>query len=231
MDLVFFPDCNPAERFNKWQELGGRLQGEKGVGCGLNTLAFLDVLTRQDAEEKVGELAVIKKEKGPACKGTSFKELIDFVSNIPGSIAEKEMLFDTPAELASIMNVIENSLPANSCTIVKFNSKADPEMGHTIVISKDASGTLMTIDPQWEKLRSREAACSKPPPCEFDKGFFNAYHTYSRSVSLMVRVPEPGKGGRRTRRMRRMQRRSTKKRMKNVSREYKNVSAGVFYRL
>jgi hypothetical protein len=220
MDLVVFPNCNPVKRYETWMDLGGRLQGQRGIGCGLNTLAFLEVLTRPDAETKVGELATIKKEKGPACKGTSFKELINFVYThleTPRSIAEDVRSFGTPAELARILNTLEASLPANSCTIVKFNSKEDPEIGHTIVISKDANGTLLTIDPQWEKLRSREKTCSTtlPTPCAFDEKFFNAYHAYSQSVSLMVYGPEPRRGGKKTRRQqrkRRQQRRETTRR-------------------
>ena len=225
--LASFTDCNPVERYRAWVEAGGVLRGEKTIGCGINTLAFLDVLFRPDAEYLVGDLRAKKAaEKWTArrCKGTSFKELIDYVyawhdQNAPGTlrreaITEQVVPIDTQAELTLVLNTIENNLPANSCTIVKFNSKADPELGHTIVISKDASGTLMTIDPQQGGLRARPLTCGVDlaMPCSFDTGFFNAYRTNYQSASLMVMYVEPGEGGRRTRRRRRRKNRTLRRR-------------------
>jgi hypothetical protein len=234
MGLVFFPDCNPVERYNKWLESGGVLRGEKAIGCGINTLAFLDVLFRPDAEYLVGDLRAKRAAEKWTCrkvKGTPFKELIDYVyawneQNAPGTlrreaIHERVAPIGTQDELTLALNTIENKLPANSCTIVKFNMKADPEMGHTIVISKDESGTLMTIDPQQGGLRARPSACGVDltKPCSFDAKFFEAYHRYFQSVSVMMYIePEEGdgdvemateeEGGKRTRTRRRRRRKN-----------------------
>ena len=226
--LASFTDCNPVERYRAWVEAGGVLRGEKTIGCGINTLAFLDVLFRSDAEYLVGDLRAKKaaeKWTNRKCKGTSFKELIDYVyawhdQNAPGTlrreaITEQVVPIGTQAEFTLVLNTIENNLPANSCTIVKFNLKADPEMGHTIVISKDASGTLMTIDPQQEsgpRERPSECGVDLAMPCSFDKGFFNAYHKHFQSASLMVMYVESGEGGRRTRRRRRRKNRTLRRR-------------------
>jgi hypothetical protein len=225
--LASFKNCNPVERYNKWIADGGVLKGDKTIGCGVNTLAFLDVLLRKDAEDLVGYLRAKKaaeKWTERKCKGTSFKELIDYVYawneyNAPGTlrreaITEQVHPFGTLDEFTLVLNLIENHLPANSCTIVKFNSKADPEMGHTIVFSKDASGTLITIDPQQEggpRARPSECGVKLAEPCSFDTAFFNLYSKYYESASLMVLV-EPGEGGRRTRRRRRRKNRTLRRR-------------------
>jgi hypothetical protein len=184
--LSILRDCNPRARFDAWQRDGGALLGNRNIGCGINSLTFLEVFTRQQGENLV---RVINQ------RGTTFQEMMNYVFNSNGGNPQFERRFDiTNVERTqSLIDFLQddNTLPRGSCTIAKmlryddnisprrmlsrFNGNALTS-GHSIIFSKNDQGVLSAIDPQQNSYRQSDDAIAA----------FNAWSRhYYQSVCLM----------------------------------------------
>lgn len=158
--LSVLRDCNPVSRFAAWRADGGTLLGLKNLGCGINALTFLGVLTREEGERLVPLVN---------SRGTTLLEMMSFVFR-GSSVPQFERYFSirTREEVATFLVTLNNLLINNECTIAKLMRYpestalgAEPTCtidgtpfkltpGHSIVFSKNESGSLLWLDPHIE---------------------------------------------------------------------------------
>jgi len=138
--LTQYFNFNAFKRYNEWE---GPLLNRKDLGCGINSLTFLEVLTRAQGEN------VLKKI---ANKGTPFVEMMQVLGKIRGMPKQYPYTFliDTKENASNFINTLKNLLETNAGTIVKMMrypdelpSKFHPKCnginltsGHTIIFSK-----------------------------------------------------------------------------------------------
>jgi hypothetical protein len=157
--LSVLKNCDQNQRFIQWQNDGGTLLGNKNLGCGINSLTFLGVLTR-----KQGELLV----KIVNSRGTSFSDMMNLVYNFNGGNQQYLFSFDISTQnlVDNFIRTLTNLLCENCCTIAKLMRYPDNTplqnaplcnkqiltSGHSIVFSK-IKGEIYAIDPQQLTLR------------------------------------------------------------------------------
>ncbi len=158
--LSVLRDCNTAARFDAWKESGGTLLGLKNLGCGINALTFLGVLSREEGERLVPLVN---------SRGTTLMEMMSFVyrgARVPQF--ERYFPIRTLEEVSTFLATLNRLLKNNECTIAKLMRfpestpiGAEPRCvidgrsmqltpGHSIVFSKDESGSLLWLDPHIE---------------------------------------------------------------------------------
>jgi hypothetical protein len=128
--LLIFSNCQGIARFNAWEETGGTLLGNKSIGCGINSLCFLGVFTKELGEHLV---------KNILPSGTTFLDILYYLNALSSSkviYTEHVYNLSTLPDLTNTLNLLHQLMPENSCTIVKLNRPSDM-LGHTIVFSKE----------------------------------------------------------------------------------------------
>ena len=164
LNLSYLGNCNVEERFKQWMDEGGTLKGNKNLGCGINSLTFLGVFSR----EAGGNLVDVVNSRG-----TTFEEMINYVyRNNNNQQVEYSYPITNVREVQFFINDILKRLPVNSCTVAKIMRYSDNTSshdaplcngtrltsGHSIVFSNDR-GVLKAVDPQQETIRpSMDAA-------------------------------------------------------------------------
>lgn len=145
--LLIFSNCQGIARFDEWEKTGGTLLGNKSIGCGINSLCFLGVFTKELGEHLV---------KNILPSGTTFLDILYYLNELSSSkviYTEHVYNLSTLPDLTNTLNLLHQLMPENSCTIVKLNRPSDM-LGHTIVFSKE-NNILYTFDPQamkkWER--------------------------------------------------------------------------------
>jgi len=183
LNLSILRYCDSNARFQRWAEDGGALLNNRNIGCGINSLTFLGVFTRQQGENLV---RVINR------RGTTFQEMMNYVFNSNGGNPQFERRIDIRnlQQTQSFIDFLQTTLPNGSCTIVKmlrYDDNTPPERvplfngsaltsGHSIIFSKDEEGVLHAIDPQQGTHRRSDDASRA----------FNAWsRQYYQSVCLM----------------------------------------------
>jgi len=152
--LSVLRDCNDEQRFDDWQREGGALLNNRNLGCGINSLTYLGVFTRQQGNALVNVVNA---------RGSTFNELMDYVFNNNGRNPQFMFHFnvDTLDNVINFINILTQLLCENCCTIVKFMRYPDDTphenaplcggeyltSGHTIIFSKN-NNVLWAIDPQ-----------------------------------------------------------------------------------
>lgn len=144
---IVYSQCNVRATFNNWEKQGGALLNIKTIGCGINALTFLGLMSRDK-----GNAMVQKLVNDPTTVGTSYAEISQIVNfnmrnnytilnEVITNIADREHVQDL---LLWILNYSEN----NACMIVKLNrDRIGSETGHTLIISK-LEDDLWIVDPQ-----------------------------------------------------------------------------------
>jgi hypothetical protein len=170
--LAYITNCYGEERFDEWKReltrfnlehnLGENcaLLGNTNIGCGLNSLTFLKIITMNQGRQLVQQVNN---------SGTSFLEMMNYVRIANGNkIPLQEILYPitTLSEVTVFLNLLSNNLPNNSCTIAKLNRNPDIQRrpqgcrnftpGHSVVFNKDQTGKLWTIDPQQCRRKERD---------------------------------------------------------------------------
>ena len=162
--LGHIPNCNFRNRFNQWEAAGGTLRKNKNIGCGLNSLAFLDIFTRQQGEALVDVIDA---------KGTTFLQMMSYVYRSMGvdvKIVERNIPIRTEVEVQQFLDTLLQDLPDNSCTVAKMMRYPDTgppvdcngknlTSGHSIVFSKNGN-QITAIDPQQMSVRENINASS-----------------------------------------------------------------------
>ena len=152
--LAYLSNCNVDERFEKWKREGGTLLENKKLGCGINSLTFLEVFNRTQGEQIVKQLT----------QGTSFIEMMNYVSLYNNNVVYQEISFRI-TNMEQIINFIiylKYFLPNNCCTVAKFNrnknmvTRENLTDGHSVVLSKTNNNEIITIDPQQLTKRKFE---------------------------------------------------------------------------
>lgn len=170
-NLLVFSNCFGNSRLNEWNNSGGTLLGNKSIGCGINTLCFLGIFTKELGEHLVRNILP---------NGTTFLEMIYYLNELNGSTTiytEHVYNITTVNDITNILNLIYQTMPDNSCTIVKLNRSTNM-LGHTLVFSKE-NNILYTIDPQAMKKWKRTDESS-------DLNIFTAWNAESYiSLSLV----------------------------------------------
>jgi hypothetical protein len=163
-NLSILRSCNSNARFQRWMRDGGALLNNTYIGCGINSLTFLGVFTRQQGENLV---RVINQ------RGTRFQEMMNYVFNSNGGNPQSERRFyiRNLHETRSFINLLQTTLPSGSCTIVKmsrYDDNTPPHLvplfnggpltsGHSIIFSKEGD-VLYAIDPQQGTRRRSDDA-------------------------------------------------------------------------
>jgi len=194
--LLVFPNCNAKEKMNvdrtkieiknenneivKWEPLSDNTS----IGCGINSLTFLGVFTRE-----IG----VKLTKNISFRGTSFAEIMYFlneIGNTPQNLKEYITDVTTIEKLTDFLNILFSEIPGNTCVIAKLN-RPNNILGHTIIFSKQKDGDidkLYTIDPQIGKIWERNTVTS-------DEKIFNVWNKNPEnriiSVSLIFVESSP----------------------------------------
>jgi len=130
-----------------WAEQGGTIRGEKSIGCGINTLLYLDVIDRNQGEQMVSSLQV---NRGV---GTSFVDMLNSIRlkyNSP-PLYELRTELGFPVSTDSLSNFflfILNNYPDRALIMIKLN-RDNPlfPLGHSVVLHK-VGRSVWTLDPQ-----------------------------------------------------------------------------------
>lgn len=163
--LVILKDCNPIERWESWKNYfpEGRLPGSESLGCGINSLVFLNEMS---FSKSVGEINKLQETKG-----TTMQQIIDLLNSkkqksldnkIVKNLLFKEKNFnfivknefneideeETRKQIYKIYKAIFDEMEDNSCTIIQL--KGTIISRHTIIITKKYN-RLFTIDPQQSR--------------------------------------------------------------------------------
>ena len=156
--VSFLPQCNSEKRMKKWIKDGGRLKLPTGeeieMGCGINSLAFLRVITRTQGSYMLSQITE---------KGTTFLEMMNYVFNANGKtpISKYNISISTFEEISKFVVFLQKNLCANCCTIVKlmrvFN-EGEPiyingqrvTVGHSVVFY-NKNGDIHCVDPHTSK--------------------------------------------------------------------------------
>ena len=150
--LSVLQNCDDENRFNEWQATGGALLNNRNLGCGINSLTYLGIFTRQQGETLVNVVNA---------RGTTFDEMMNYVFNRNGGNPQYRLASSirTLDDVQIFIDQLTNILCEGCCTVAKLmrypdNSQNPPlchgealTSGHTIVFSKNG-GILYATDPQ-----------------------------------------------------------------------------------
>lgn len=147
LSLVTLSGCDSRDRFEFWRQSGGTLQNNRNIGCGINSLTFLGVFSREDGAKLVDALA-----SNPGL-GTSFRDMMQYTANHAvrshTEFSEIAGYVNTETSLRGFVSWIYSNLDLDQCTIAKFNRDiAGTKTGHSFIFSKDSEGHLLVVDPQ-----------------------------------------------------------------------------------
>jgi len=150
--LACMKNNNLLERMKKWKDC---LPGTFHRGCAINSLVFMGEMSfdRGCVEGK----RVIDNQP----LGTPYDHIINWF-NIKHKKNKNNMYFkefvksmyDFNGDILPMITFFEETLPDDSCTIVKLNRKSEDYVkynlcpGHTILIGKDQQSNLWFVDPQ-----------------------------------------------------------------------------------
>lgn len=141
------PGIDYNQENKSWAEQGGTIRGEKSIGCGINTLLYLDVIDRNQGEQMVSSLQV---NRGI---GTSFVDMLNSIRlkyNSP-PLYELRTELGFPVSTDSLSNFflfILNNYPDRALIMIKLN-RDNPlfPLGHSVVLHK-VGRSVWTLDPQ-----------------------------------------------------------------------------------
>ena len=163
--LSVLHNCDDETRFNEWQATGGALLNNRNLGCGINSLTYLGIFTREQGERLVNIVNA---------RGTTFDEMMNYVFNRNGGNPQYRLEGNirTVDRVQNFIDHLTNILCEGCCTVAKLmrypdNSQNPPlchgealTSGHTIVFSKNG-GILYATDPQQgTRRRSNDAAAA-----------------------------------------------------------------------
>ena len=183
--LLVFNNCSGEASFNEWENTGGTLLGNKSIGCGINSLCFLGIFTKELGQHLVRNILPT---------GTTFLEMMYYLTEISNTkviLTEHNFNIKTQQDLTNVLNAIYETMPENTCTVVKLN-RPGGVLGHSVVFSRE-NNQLYTIDPQDVKMWKRQD----------DSKLFNAwqnqrylslsviFNSYPSNVSLRVNNASP----------------------------------------
>lgn len=194
--LLVFTNCNAKEKMNynktkiefknkqnkivEWKPLTDKTS----IGCGINSLTFLGVFTRELGIKLVNNINFT---------GTSFIEMMYYLKEIsdkPTNLKEYVTDVTTVEKLTDFLNTLFSEMPENTCVIAKLNRGQDI-LGHSVIFSKqkeEGVNTLYTIDPQLGSIKKRD-------PLTSDIKIFNAWNKDPQhkfiSVSLIFEESLP----------------------------------------
>jgi hypothetical protein len=159
--LVVFENCfGSGERLERWKKQKyAKLNKICGAGCAINVLLFLGIITPQEQHDLIENLPK---------NGTDFTTIINYIEyqenqhqpagHPPIHYFQKKIPVGNAEQIDHFINILETTMPPNSCTIVKFNMIHNKtHIGHTAIFSKDADGTVWWIDPFYDKSRIHNA--------------------------------------------------------------------------
>jgi hypothetical protein len=162
--LSVLQNCDDENRFNAWQASGGALLNNRNLGCGINSLTYLGIFTRQQGETLV---------KIVNARGTTFDEMMNYVFNRNGGNPQYRIAASIRSldHVQIFINELTNILCEGCCTVAKLmryqdNSQKPPlchgkalTSGHTLVFSKNG-GILYATDPQQGTRRRTDDAAA-----------------------------------------------------------------------
>jgi hypothetical protein len=173
------------------------LNGQTGMGCGINVLYSLDLIDENKWAREIQE--VNRNPNGP---GTTFRDMLAFFNNVDfinknvglplwGNYNFRDMYvlhsfeykFDTttPANLGFFFDFLKKCMSKNSGVIARHNRHIhlQPNIaGHWVIIYKDNNGDIYTYDPSLTGFYKFND--------EITKKYFDAYRGQNYvSVSIM----------------------------------------------
>lgn len=185
--MAAFLNCNAENRVVQWP---GPLNGDSSVGCGINALTFLGLLSMTEGTQLQVQIA----SQG----GTSFGTIMKYILNklhIEGTLAEAVFPVNSEGDVHNILFEINANMFPDQCIIVRLNRASGA--GHAIVFSK--TDVLRTIDPH---INARPVIYPAAPTADIARTTFKAWSkdhsaqypgiTPYVSLSIMVILPPTG---------------------------------------
>ena len=129
-----------------WAEQGGTIRGNKNIGCGINALSYLGIISRDEADNMVTALEI-----NPG-NGTSFVQMLNAIRHKYNSPPLYEVPFElggipvSTDSLSNFFTFILNNFPADRILILIKLNRYDSPMGHSVILHK-VGRTVWTLDP------------------------------------------------------------------------------------
>lgn len=181
--FAILQNCNVENRWKCWNDVlkTGHLPHSENQGCGINALVFLSEMTIPDGTSQVKRLVETNNGigtpmedivrwlnmKNKTTKTANNYYLLDtqlfaYISKIQNDYILSESVDKIKNNIYKLYKQIYDSLPIDSCIIVKFNRNMDElnhnnvrlTPGHTMVLSKyvlNGEVVLSSIDPQQKQ--------------------------------------------------------------------------------
>ena len=160
--LAVTTNCNIYQRCRDWAASGGNLLGKTDRGCNMNTLAFLQALTREQATR------FVPSDTGArALGGSSVDDIVQGLNtyydklSLGNFFSERTYPIRTVGELQAFFIMLchnkDGLLKHDECTYARLNRPAGVA-DHTLVFSKYQDPRevdvfhILTVDPQLQLL-------------------------------------------------------------------------------
>jgi hypothetical protein len=158
LNFVYSNNCKSPE---EWKHEGGTILQMKDIGCGVNVLTYLNLISREKAEGMVSALIADLSNTS----GTSFVEMLNEVQkSIPDPLIKlEEYKFDFQDDFKPIGDIsidkverffrlLLSKFPNRSCVMAKLNRPPSMRVGHSVVFHI-SNNSVFTVDPQQDTLR------------------------------------------------------------------------------
>jgi hypothetical protein len=197
MSPMIFLNTRFIQRTIGWS---GALNQNTRLGCGLNVLHFLGILSHESAVNALQNANVVHPVNGLSLNVVvqKFNELFQS-SGINRQVQYSTTNIQTREDLRNAFSYFQTILVPDSCILVRYGRHADPQQrirhpdpdpqlllqypagvpiseGHYVIIAKKLTGELTTIDPHASQIHDYTGTISD--------NFWNVWHNTNGYISI-----------------------------------------------
>jgi len=197
MSPMIFLNTRFIQRVAGWT---GALNQNTRLGCGVNVLNFLGVLSRETAVNALYNPNIVHPVNGLSLNVViqKFNELFQ-ANGINRQVHYSTTNIQTREELRNAFTYFQTILIPDSCMLVRYGRHADPQHrilhpnpdpqllaqypdgvpiseGHYVIIAKKPTGELTTIDPHASQMHDYNGTISD--------NFWNVWHNINGYISI-----------------------------------------------
>ena len=186
--LAILKNCGVSDRWSKWMIQPSPLRFNINLGCGLNVLYFLSLISYEQADVEFDKLT------DPSCsvKGTPLSMIANAIRVEGMRAVVKRFNFELKDDISMFFNKMYHVLPDNACTIVRYERSGDA-VGHTVIMSKK-DGVLHTIDPQQILIRPYKGFVSDKMVTAMNTAGFISVSIIMLETRMDLEIEEDGAG-------------------------------------
>jgi hypothetical protein len=192
---IIFTDTQIERRLQTWT---GALNGNTGMGCGINVLKFIRAISPDDTLTFLATPEIVNPVTGLSIHNMVLKfNLIFQQRNINRVVVYFSMPIRLRADLTAAFNYFNTILVPDSYMIVRYGRHVDPAQrgrredpeilqqypegvplsdGHYVLVAKLHNGQLITVDPHISQTRDSTVVSDN---------FWNAWH-HNGYVSMEI---------------------------------------------